>query len=70
MTEDITTTEELVYGQNPDHVRPDWDEYFMEIMQTVAKRANCDRGRAAAVIVKDRRIVATGAFFGACSTGV
>ena len=52
--------DDLAYGQNPDHVRPDWDDYFMEIMETVAKRANCDRGRAAAVIVVDRRIVATG----------
>lgn len=52
--------DDLVYGQNPDHERPDWDEYFMEIMETVAKRANCDRGRSAAVIVKDRRIVSTG----------
>ena len=52
--------DDLVYGQNPDHRRPDWDEYFLEIMDTVAKRANCDRGRAAAVIVKDRRILATG----------
>jgi len=52
--------EELVYGQNPDHQRPDWDDYFLEIMETVAKRANCDRGRAAAVVVKDRRIIATG----------
>lgn len=52
--------EELVYGQNPDHHRPDWDEYFMEIMETVAKRANCDRGRSAAIIVKGRRIAATG----------
>ena len=40
--------EELAYGQNPDHDRPDWDDYFMEIMETVAKRANCDRGRSAA----------------------
>jgi len=52
--------EELVYGQNPDHHRPDWDDYFMEIMETVAKRANCDRGRSAALIVKGRRIIATG----------
>jgi dCMP deaminase len=51
---------ERVYGQNPHHHRPAWDDYFLEIMDTVAKRANCDRGRAAAVIVKDRRIVATG----------
>lgn len=51
---------ELAYGQNPHHVRPDWRDYFLQIMDTVAERANCDRGRAAAVIVKDKRIVATG----------
>jgi dCMP deaminase len=51
---------ELLYGQNPDHKRPDWDEYFLEVMDTVAQRANCDRGRAASIIVKNKRIVATG----------
>jgi dCMP deaminase len=52
--------EEPVYGKNPDHVRPDWPEYFLRIMDTVATRANCDRGRAAALIVKGKRIIATG----------
>ena len=33
---------------------------WQKVMDTVAERANCDRGRAAAVIVKDKRIVATG----------
>lgn len=32
----------------------------MEIMQTVAKRATCDRGRSGCVIAKNKRIVATG----------
>ena len=50
----------LAYGQNPDHVRPDWETYFLKVMDTVAERANCDRGRAAAIIVKDKRIIATG----------
>lgn len=40
--------------------RPSWDEYFMEIARTTAKRATCDRGRAAAIIVKERRILCTG----------
>lgn len=40
--------------------RPNWDEYFFEIMDTVAKRATCGRGRAGAVIVKDNQILATG----------
>ena len=51
---------QLEYGQNPDHVRPDWKEYFLQVMDTVAGRANCDRGRAAAIIVKDKRILCTG----------
>ncbi len=53
-------SDERVYGQNPDHQRPDWQEYFLKVMDTVAERANCDRGRAAAVIVRDKRIIATG----------
>ncbi len=40
--------------------RPSWDEYFISVMQTVANRSTCDRGRSAAVIVKDRRILSTG----------
>ena len=37
-----------------------WDEYFMEITKTVAKRATCDRGKSGCVIVKDKRILTTG----------
>jgi len=60
MPETPPPAEGRVYGQNPDHHRPDWQTYFLEIMDTVAKRANCDRGRAAALIVKDKRIMCTG----------
>ena len=40
--------------------RPSWDEYFMEIANTVSKRATCDRGRSGCVIVRDRQILVTG----------
>jgi len=40
--------------------RPSWDEYFMEVARTVAKRATCDRGRSGCVIVRDKRILCTG----------
>jgi len=40
--------------------RPSWDEYFMEVANTVAKRATCDRGRSGCVIVRDKRILVTG----------
>ena len=40
--------------------RISWDEYFIELMETVSKRATCDRGRSGCIIVRDRRIVSTG----------
>ncbi|MBP9731948.1 MAG: cytidine/deoxycytidylate deaminase family protein [Candidatus Magasanikbacteria bacterium] len=40
--------------------RPTWDEYFMEIAETVAHRATCDRGKCGSVIVRDKVILATG----------
>ncbi len=42
------------------YVRPSWDEYFMEVMEAVAKRATCDRGRSGCVIAKDNQILVTG----------
>lgn len=40
--------------------RPTWDEYFLEVMHALAKRATCDRGRTACVIVKDNQIIVSG----------
>lgn len=40
--------------------RPSWDDYFMEITRTVARRSTCDRGRSGALIVKNKRILTTG----------
>ncbi len=40
--------------------RPDWDAYFMDITFLVAKRSTCIRRSVGAVIVKDKRILATG----------
>lgn len=42
------------------NARPSWDEYFMEIARTVAKRATCDRGKSGCVIVRDRQILVSG----------
>ncbi len=41
-------------------VRKSWDEYFMSIADLVAERSTCMRRHVGAVIVKDKRIVATG----------
>jgi len=40
--------------------RPSWDEYFLGLVDEVAGRATCDRGRSGCIITKQRRIVATG----------
>lgn len=40
--------------------RPNWDEYFMEITHTVAKRSSCLRRQVGALLVKDHRIITTG----------
>jgi len=40
--------------------RPSWDEYFMEICRVVARRSTCLRRHVGAVLVSDRRILATG----------
>ncbi len=48
--------------------RPDWDPYFMEIANVVRKRSTCLRRQVGAVIVKDRRILATG--YNGAPTGI
>ena len=41
-------------------VRPDWTEYFLDIAETVGKRATCLRRTYGAVIVKDHIVISTG----------
>lgn len=40
--------------------RPSWDEYFLGIADLVSKRSTCLRRQVGSVIVKDKRILATG----------
>jgi len=43
------------------YVRPNWDEYFLNLIEPLGKRATCDRGRSGALIVsKGNTILATG----------
>lgn len=42
------------------HVRPSWDEYFLEAAVLVSKRSTCLRRSVGAVAVRDKRILATG----------
>ncbi|QUH19101.1 deoxycytidylate deaminase [Alkaliphilus sp. B6464] len=41
-------------------MRPSWDEYFMEMAEIVKTRSTCLRRQVGAVVVKDKRILASG----------
>lgn len=45
---------------SPSDQRPQWDDYFMEIVEVVAKRSTCLRRKVGCILVRDRRILATG----------
>jgi len=40
--------------------RPTWDRYFIDIAKLISKRSTCLRRQVGALIVKDKRILATG----------
>ena len=42
------------------HHRPSWDEYFLEMAHLVSKRSTCLRRSVGAVLVREKRILATG----------
>jgi dCMP deaminase len=40
--------------------RPSWDEYFLQLALQAATRSTCLRRRVGAVLVRDKRLLATG----------
>jgi dCMP deaminase len=42
------------------YIRPTWDEYFMKLAALVGERSTCLRHNIGAVIVRDKRLIATG----------
>ena len=52
----------MTYERNADTTdnRPTWDEYFMEMANSVSKRATCDRGKSGCVITRSKQILVSG----------
>lgn len=46
--------------ENENLPRPSWHEYFSEITSLVAKRSTCTRRKVGAILVRDKRVLATG----------
>jgi len=43
-----------------DRLRPSWDSYFMTLASLASMRSNCMKRRVGAILVRNKRIVATG----------
>lgn len=41
-------------------MRKNWDKYFIEMAVLASERATCERLKVGAVLVKDKRVIATG----------
>jgi dCMP deaminase len=41
-------------------MRQSWDRYFLDLAEDVSTRATCDRLHVGCVLVRDKRIIATG----------
>jgi len=52
----------------PSLTRPAWPEYFMAITKLVANRSTCLRRHVGAILIKDKRILATG--YNGAPTGI
>ena len=48
--------------------RPSWDDYFMKTSFLISERSTCLRRKVGAVLVKDKRILATG--YNGAPTGI
>ena len=46
--------------KNIKYKRPSWDEYFLQLADMIGTRGTCDRGRAGAILVRDKRILTSG----------
>jgi dCMP deaminase len=47
-------------AHSPKSIRPDWDEYFMNILDAVALRGTCLRAKCGCVITRNNVLLSTG----------
>ncbi|KAF9145567.1 Deoxycytidine monophosphate (dCMP) deaminase [Mortierella sp. GBA39] len=56
----LRTAVEALDITNPDLLRPSWDSYFMYLANLAARRSNCMKRRVGCVLVREKRVIATG----------
>ena len=45
---------------NEQRVRPNWDQYFMQLASLAAQRSNCMKRRVGSVLIREKRVISTG----------
>ena len=45
---------------NNERLRPNWDQYFMQLASLAAQRSNCMKRRVGCVLVRENRVISTG----------
>jgi dCMP deaminase len=59
--EELNEKVEQVYlDMNKKLKRPDWDEYFLGMVDKIGERATCNRGKSGCLITKENQILVTG----------
>lgn len=58
--EELSSTVRSLQLHDPGWLRPRWDDYFMEMANLVSYRSNCMKRRVGALVVVDKRVLATG----------
>ena len=53
-------SESIGGSSDPSRRRPSWDEYFLQLARQAATRSTCLRRQVGAVLVRDKRLLATG----------
>lgn len=51
---------EVLNLANEERLRPNWDQYFMQLASLAAQRSNCMKRRVGCVLVQERRVISTG----------
>lgn len=58
--EDFVLKISNIFNYLCENLRPQWDDYFMNVAHIVSNRSNCIKQKVGAIIVKNNRILSTG----------
>ena len=58
--EDLYKALEFLNLANEERLRPNWDQYFMQLASLAAQRSNCMKRRVGCVLVQEKRVISTG----------